>query len=307
MNATSNEQVICIQFGACRVRIACDSVPLHTILADHFRHCRCMDAPDTSSEVDYRITTRGSVYDLWRDGLAPLNGLSRDQLLVTLMDALVTRLIEPCADRLLFHAAGVALDGQGVLLCGASGSGKSTLTASLIRRDFDYLTDEVTAVPLNSLDDTPCMTGLPRSLVLKPGSASVWRTEGDIRGQTYDFADGSAWVSPDSFRVNCLRSEASPRLAILPRYEANAGFTVQQLSQAQAAFALMQHLVNARNLPQHGLSAAARLAVLLTAFSIVYSDVELVRQWLKEHLAAGLDQETIIPPETPHEYVPSAD
>ena len=40
------------------------------------------------------------------------------------------------------HAAGLSIDGKGVLLPGTSGAGKSTLTIALLRKGLDFLTDD---------------------------------------------------------------------------------------------------------------------------------------------------------------------
>lgn len=53
-------------------------------------------------------------------------------------------LVESLKRRELYglHAAGLSVDGKGVLLPGASGAGKSTLTVALLRAGFDFLTDD---------------------------------------------------------------------------------------------------------------------------------------------------------------------
>ena len=45
-----------------------------------------------------------------------------------------------------FHAAGVEIDGEAVLLAGASGIGKSTLSYAFLKRGFRLLSDDVTPV-----------------------------------------------------------------------------------------------------------------------------------------------------------------
>jgi hypothetical protein len=40
------------------------------------------------------------------------------------------------------HAAGLCLDGRGLLLAGASGAGKSTLTLALLRAGFEFMGDD---------------------------------------------------------------------------------------------------------------------------------------------------------------------
>ncbi len=45
-------------------------------------------------------------------------------------------------ERFPLHAAGLALNGKGVLIPGASGSGKSTTSVTLVRAGFDFLSDD---------------------------------------------------------------------------------------------------------------------------------------------------------------------
>lgn len=45
--------------------------------------------------------------------------------------------------RYSLHAAGLSIDGQGLLIAGASGSGKSTLTVALLRAGFGFLGDDM--------------------------------------------------------------------------------------------------------------------------------------------------------------------
>jgi hypothetical protein len=62
--------------------------------------------------------------------------LSHPVLSLVLMEVLKRRGFFPV------HAAGLALDGRGVLLAGTSGAGKSTLSVALARGGFDFLSDD---------------------------------------------------------------------------------------------------------------------------------------------------------------------
>jgi hypothetical protein len=46
----------------------------------------------------------------------------------------------------------------------------------------------------------------------------------------------------------------------------------------------MQNVTNARNLPRHGLDAATGLAQQVTAYNLVYSNLEQASEWVKEKL-----------------------
>jgi hypothetical protein len=72
---------------------------------------------------------------------------------------------------------------------------------------------------------------------------------------------------------------------VFPRYVPEAGLHVEPLKPADALFRLLQGLVNARNFPDGGLTAASRLARQVRAWQITYSDLESVTAWLGQTLA----------------------
>jgi hypothetical protein len=257
----------CIQFGSQRVRIICQSARIHEVLREHLQHCIVHEVSDSEKTLDTQA----------------YSDLSNDVLLTMIMNDAITSLIESCSDALVIHAAGVTLADRGIVLCGESGSGKSTLTAWLIREGFGYLTDEVIAVPIDDSDNPLHMIGLARSLVLKRGSAFVLDSRDQSRVTHFSdgIAAGTMWVPPESLAKNPVCPDALPHHVIFPRYEANAVFDVQPLTIGRTAFLLMQNLVNARNLPQRGLPAIARLAASVEAYRVVYSDVAVVAQWLQ--------------------------
>jgi energy-coupling factor transporter ATP-binding protein EcfA2 len=274
-----------IKFGTMRVDILCDSAPLYELMMRHLYYCLCPESINTSPSTVFRIESAGDSYTLLRDDQPLYRNIASDTLPVILMNDVITGLIAPCADAMIFHAAGLALNDKGIVLCGASGSGKSTLTALLIQRGFDYLSDEVIAVsPVVSSDnphssDTPTMIGLSRSVALKAGSDFIWR--GTPLPHIALFADGSAWLPPDSIRADCVREQAALNVVVFPRYDARIPFEAVSLSKAQITFKLMAQFVNARNLPHDSLSTITRMVAQVEGYSLVYNDVEQVAQWLR--------------------------
>jgi hypothetical protein len=187
---------------------------------------------------------------------------------------------------LLFHAAGLARAGKGLLLPGGVGAGKSTLAAWLAARGFDYLTDELVFVPQGA--DT--MQTFTRPLNLKNPARAVLRNQVDFEGQAADILSSpqADLVSLTVLRPGNAPGEPPVSLIIFPRYRPGSDFILRPLSRAQAGLALMECLVNARNLPEHGFPQIARLARLAPAYKLTYAHFQQIGEqidaWLRSLL-----------------------
>jgi hypothetical protein len=171
---------------------------------------------------------------------------------------------------LLFHAAGLAWQGRGLLLPGRIASGKTTLSAWLATRGFDFLSDELIFIP----SGTNTLHALTRPLNVKAPARSVLRPYFD-----FDHHAAQLLSTPrgDLTPIDLLRpqnelSTSEIKTIILPHYVPEAAFKLETLSPGRAAFTLVDTVVNARNLPDHGLPELARLARSLPVRQLVYSN-----------------------------------
>jgi len=189
---------------------------------------------------------------------------------------------------LLLHAAAVLWHQGCTIFVGASGVGKSTLTAWLLSQHFTYMTDELVFIPENSLEiDT-----FARPLNLKKRSRTVLHnvidygslSEGIICTPHIDL------VSPLIFQNKLPQHRGRLHLIIFPRYSSTSHYNCNKLSPAQTGLLLMKHLLNARNLPQHGFAQVVQIAKTIVAYEVSYSsfaDLESAVQMLKEQLSAN--------------------
>lgn len=178
---------------------------------------------------------------------------------------------------LLLHAAAVKWAGRGLLLAGATGSGKSTLTAFLTNRGFDYLSDELVYVPLESM----CVEGFTAPLKIK--RSGVDALEGRVplttEGRVSMAGRHDVLVQPGAD----ARATAPVSLSVIvfPRYQPNSEFRLKALTPAQTGLRLMAGVLNGERLPDHGFRAAARVASLAAGYTMRYASLTQVEVYLE--------------------------
>ena len=222
--------------------------------------------------ITYRLWQQAADLMLFRDDTLLYQGPSPAECADVLMGDSTHALADRSHGGVLFHAAGVVWQGGGLLLPGKIGAGKTTLAAWLATRGFDFLSDELIFVPTGST----ALQALTRPLNVKSPARSVLRPY-------FDFAHHAAQLlsTPRGDLIphtllrsgNHLDSVPLSRI-ILPRYVPQAPFELRPLSKAQAVFALLECLVNARNLPNHGIPQVSQLVQAAPAYRMTYSDFE---------------------------------
>jgi len=208
-------------------------------------------------------------YTIFQDGRKTYESSSCVDAAEMLLSQVCHELAVDSRDGLLFHAAGLAKNGEGFLLPGGISAGKSTFTAWMVSLGFEYLTDELVYIPW----ETSTMVSFARPLHLKKPSRPVlsalmdFDTPDDrlLAGSYSDLVHPSLLAAPGRY------SQPPVRHILFPRYQPQGPLNWQPLTPAQTGLELMQCLINARNLPDHGFSETARLARSAPAVNISYS------------------------------------
>ncbi len=169
---------------------------------------------------------------------------------------------------LVFHAAAVGRQDQGLLLPGTMGAGKSTLTAWLLTRGFHYLTDELSFIPHQAM----AVRGFARPLNLKHAARPALQSlvSDDRSAGRIVSGELSDLMAPEVFSPLPVLAEVPLRLVLFPRYQPGLPLTLTPLTPAQAGLALTGCLINARNLPEHGFPEIVRLARTVPAYRLDY-------------------------------------
>jgi len=184
-----------------------------------------------------------------------------------LLRGVCTALAEGAAAQPVFHAAALSWQGRGVIFPGGTAAGKSTLAGWLALRGWAYHSDELAAVST----DGPTLRGLPRPLSLKQASLHLFEPCVDFNapGAGIMVTPHGAMIAPSLLRGSGPGPAPLARI-IFTNYRADSDYSLQQLTPARAAVRLMGCLVNVRNLPNHGLADAVRLAECIPAYHLIY-------------------------------------
>jgi hypothetical protein len=216
----------------------------------------------------------GASFCLYAEDTLVLRDQPEEEIAAYLLDRTCFHLADRSQGGMVIHAAGLAYNGLGLLLPGPSGRGKSTLAAWLLGRGFEYLTDELVFIPSGA----SAFEGLARPLNLK-------NTARDVLQNILPPGESLAEVKssrvreitpPRSLNPRAVIHSAPLRLIVFPHFQEGADFEIHRLTKARAGLALMEGLINARNLEEHGFPEVARLARIIPAYDMTYSAFEQI-------------------------------
>ena len=216
-----------------------------------------------SGEGDRLVLRRGE--------LSVAEGGDPGYVATVLMDEVARALTSHCRRGLLFHAAAVGWRDHVVVLPGRTGAGKSTLAASLVRRGLTFLGDEIACI-----DDRHIVRSFPRPFAFKRrglrshGVGSTSRMRQDRRWRH----PCAHWCRLASSVASTTRRHGRAAAIVFPEWEEGRRLEVRPISRAETALGLMASLVNARNLPGHGLAGVVRLSEQVPGYRLRYSDAD---------------------------------
>lgn len=178
---------------------------------------------------------------------------------------------------MVFHAAALAWNDCGVLLPGRSGAGKTTVSAYLATRGFTHLGDDLSYVA----EGTSTVAALARPLKIKAAGVDVLKPHLPM-GERHTMAiPNEVLVAANTSADDEPRAAVPLSAIVFPRYAKGSRFRLEPMSRAQAGFALMEGLLNARNLSGHGFRDVTRLVESISTYSMSFGSLEQVSQNLE--------------------------
>jgi hypothetical protein len=272
-----------IRWGDAALKLDCDdplmAERLHRVFSRHL----VQETGVTCPELQVKSVPNG-YQEVWLDGRRIFGSNRPAFVLEQAMTVLVSALTAQTRTSMVFHAAALAQGQRGLLLVGDQACGKSTLAAWLVASGLNYLTDEVIAVDQEGIE----VRGLMRPIVLKHGSAFVWQrwlNEQD-RARMEEVEHGTVWLDAELLRQGAVQPTAQARVIVFPQYQPEGFFQARALSPAETAFRLLQRLINAKNLPAHGLPAVKSLTSRVSAYDIAYGEIsQEVVSWFRARIS----------------------
>lgn len=131
-----------------------------------------------------------------------------------------------------FHAACVAKDGSGVLLCGDSGAGKSSLSYACARRGWTYLSDDASYL-LRNRAEQKLVLGHPHRVRLRPDAPRLFPELANFEPSRRGNGKMSLEISLAGLQICSARQTRIDRIVLLSRAHHNR-FTRIDESSARA-------------------------------------------------------------------------
>jgi hypothetical protein len=252
--------------------------PLEDLCRDYFRNC-----PTTTRPARCHLHARHEDYG-WTicvNGRALLSQLRNEQIGLGFLHAARSLLYAEAEYDVAFHAAMVADDERGVLLCAPREAGKSTLTASLVAQGFDLMTDEPALLHLDTSSVSPL--GLPVSL--KEGSWTV------LRHEWPQLNGAPVHVRSDGVQLRLLhppqaRLSTRPRRLthiVFPEYNPSSETQVELLSPFRALGLLNEGgMILAGHIDRDKFEIFLRLVCITPAYAMQYASLKEAVQIVHE-------------------------
>lgn len=210
-------------------------------------------------------------YRVWADG-SPIGSGNRFDLALSYVSWLVNRgVVTHSRDDLLFHAAVATCGDEGVLLPAAMESGKTTLVAGLVASGLSYLSDEVGALDLASLD----LKAYPKPLSVDPGSYAVLDGLSANPGATFGARTSRQWQVPPRLLAPgaCCAKRARLSKVVFPRYQNAAPTALNPVARVDALGRLVQNSFNFSDRPAEHLRALGDVLEEADCYELVSGDL----------------------------------
>ncbi|MFO1206184.1 MAG: hypothetical protein U1E63_10720 [Burkholderiales bacterium] len=262
-----------------RIRFESAFSSIFQILASSFGAVVAPDAIARSDVLTYevRVASDSRSFVLYCQGEHLLDAATPDDLLFGIEKSLTVELQKRRPDLYFLHAAAVERKGKAFVLAADSGKGKSTTTWALLHHGFRYLSDELSAIDLQSMRVFPyphalCLKQRPPAYPLPPSTIDLGRT---------------LHVPVDSLPGEVVTEPLPLGGLFLVRYRPDLKTPeLHSVSPAEAGARLYLTALNALSHSSRGLDAAIEIAARVPCYAIHSADLPATCALIRSALPA---------------------
>ena len=248
------------------VEVVCDDPAAARALRENYE-ALSRDASG-GANLRYRVSAEPSTsgFLLRRHDGCALLAADLGELVFQLEKAIIVALQESRPDLLFLHAAALERDRAAWLVVGASGAGKSTTAWGLLHHGFNYLSDELAPIDLDTLEVLP----YPHALCLKrrPPPPYLIPAESLDLGRTIHVPARSL---PSVSRLDPCALQA---VFFVSQDSRGGKPAVRRVSTAEAAARMYVSTLNALAHDARGLDAVLRVVGRISCFVLQAGDLE---------------------------------
>lgn len=247
------------------VEVRCESASIALVVVANFE-AMAVDGGTEPADLHYVLTDAESgACSVARRGQPPTTVADLGELLFWLEKDVTIALQLRQPELLFLHAAALEIGGRAWLLAGDSGNGKSTTTWGLLHHGFRYLSDELSAVDLETWQVHP----YPHALCMKRRPPARYPLPADV----LDLGD-TIHVPVRSLPALVFAQPCTAAAVLLVHYRADLDApSLRLMSQAEAGARLYAVTLNALAHPGHGLDAAIQLAGRVPCYELESADL----------------------------------
>jgi hypothetical protein len=145
------------------------------------------------------------------------------------------------AQRYYVHAAGLCLDGRGLLLAGSSGSGKTTLAYALARAGFGFLGDD--ALFLRNEPTGLRVLGFPDELDVTPETVTLFPELGHLAALAPREGARKHPLRPEDVNISAIAWECRPGALVFPTIAHRADSVLRPIDAEEALVELSNNII----------------------------------------------------------------
>ena len=223
-------------------------------------------------------------WDIFSNTTSVFTDVSTESVLPHLLQLVFDLSCKALSQYFLFHAAVISKVSKAVLFPAHVGSGKTTLAAMLAKRGFQYFSDELAVIDVETLKVRPFT--MPMSI--KPGSLAVLTPEYPELDTLADHfrPDGKVvrYLQPPNESLPETDSTATVSALVFPHYKEGDGNYLMSLSKEDTLQRLVQTCSSDRSLRPQDIKAMLAIVEQSECMALHYEDTHEAIRLLAEQV-----------------------